>query len=270
MSTPIADYAMVGDCRTAALISRSGDVDWLCLPRFDSASIFGALLGTHEHGSWRLAPLDPDARATRRYDGDTLILVTRWETSTGVAEVREFMPIDGGSVDLIRRVVGISGHVEFGTALRMRFDYARAVPWVRQVGDDRGPALRAIAGPDAVIVRGVELHADGTVHRGQFTVEPSITVDLTLSWYHSYRTEPEPIDVSAVLEHTGRWWTTWASRIDHSGPHHDEVVRSLVVLRALSTWTPAASSPPPPPHCPNSSADRAIGTTATSGCGTPH
>ncbi|WP_279102235.1 glycoside hydrolase family 15 protein [Gordonia bronchialis] len=234
MSTPIADYAIVGDCRTAALISRSGNVDWLCLPRFDSASIFGALLGSHEHGSWRLAPLDPDARATRRYDGDTLILVTRWETSTGVAEVREFMPIDGGSVDLVRRVVGISGHVEFGTALRMRFDYARAVPWVRQVGDDRGPALRAIAGPDAVIVRGVELHADGTVHRGQFTVEPGITVDLTLSWYHSYRTEPEPIDVGAVLEHTERWWTTWASRIDHSGPHHDEVVRSLVVLRALS------------------------------------
>ena len=231
---PIEDYAVIGDCRTAALISHDGAVDWFCVPRCDSASIFGALLGTNDHGSWGLAPADSDARATRTYDEDTLILVTRWETSTGVAEVHEFMPIDGGRVDLVRRVVGVSGHVEFTTDLRMRFDYARAVPWVSQVGDDKGPGLRAIAGPDAVVVRGLALHADGSVHRGTFTVEPTITVDLVLTWYHSYRDEPAPLDVDAALDETRTWWGDWASQIDHEGPHHDAVVRSLIILRALT------------------------------------
>ncbi|MFW0793773.1 glycoside hydrolase family 15 protein [Gordonia sp. CPCC 205515] len=232
--TRIEDYAIVGDCRTAALISLRGGIDWFCLPRYDSASIFAALLGTEEHGHWTLAPSDPDATVSRRYDGDTLILVTRWETGTGVAEVHEFMPIDGGRVDLVRRVVGISGHVEFTSELRMRFDYARAVPWVRQVGDENGPGLRAIAGPDAIVVRGLEHHAADNVHRGYFTVEPTITENLTLTWYHSYRPEPDVLDIDAVLTETRDWWTTWASRIEHSGPHHEAVTRSLITLRALS------------------------------------
>ncbi|MDL9946515.1 glycoside hydrolase family 15 protein [Gordonia sp. ABSL11-1] len=234
MRANIEDYALIGDCRTAALISRDGEVDWFCAPRYDSASIFAALLGTEEHGRWALAPRDPSATSTRRYADDTLILVTRWETATGVAEVHEFMPIDGGRVDLVRRIVGVAGHVEFETDLRMRFDYARAVPWVLQAGTDEGPGLRAIAGPDAVIVRGVALHADGNVHRGFFTVEPDVTVDLTLTWYHSYRPEPEPLDVGRALTHTRDWWSHWASRIDHTGPHHELVVRSLITLRALS------------------------------------
>ncbi|MEE4023567.1 glycoside hydrolase family 15 protein [Gordonia sp. PKS22-38] len=234
MGALIEDYAMVGDCRTAALISRDGDIDWLCVPRYDSSSIFAAMLGTADHGRWRLAPRDQDARMTRRYDEDTLILVTRWETSTGTAEVHEFMPIDAGSVDLIRRVVGISGHVDFETDLRMRFDYAKSIPWVTQVGDDTGPALRAIAGPDACVVRGVALHADGNAHRGFFTVEPDVTVDLTLSWYHSHRAEPPPSVVDDALAHTREWWRTWAARIDHTGPHHELVIRSLITLRALS------------------------------------
>lgn len=232
--TRIEDYAIVGNCRTAALISRRGGIDWFCLPRYDSASIFGALLGDEEHGHWNLAPVDSDAEVTRRYDDDTLILITRWETTTGVAEVHEFMPIDGGRVDLVRRVVGIAGHVEFVSELRMRFDYARAVPWVRQIGDENGPALRAIAGPDAIVVRGLEHHAAGNVHRGYFTVEPSITEDLTLTWYHSYRPEPGPLDVATTLDETRIWWTRWADRIDHRGPHHEQVIRSLIVLRALS------------------------------------
>ncbi|GAA3721333.1 glycoside hydrolase family 15 protein [Gordonia hankookensis] len=234
MRPNIEDYALIGDCRTAALVSRRGEIDWFCVPRYDSASIFAALLGDEEHGCWTLAPREGSAQCSRAYTGDTLVLVTRWETSTGVAEVHEFMPLDGGRVDLVRRVVGVSGHVEFQTDLRMRFDYARAVPWVLQVGDASGPALRAIAGPDAVVVRGAALHADGNVHRGFFTVEPDVTVDLTLTWYHSHRPEPEPLDVDTALDHAVGWWTGWSSRIDHSGPHHEQMVRSLITLRALS------------------------------------
>ena len=199
MAAYIEDYALVGDCRTGALISRTGDVDWLCVPRFDSASIFGSLLGKPDHGSWHLAPTDLDATVSRRYDGETLILVTRWETSTGVAEVHEFMPIDGGRVDLVRRVVGISGKVEIDTELRMRFDYSRVVPWVLQHGDDEHPALRAVAGPDAVIVRGIALKATDHVHRATTTVREGQTLDLVLTWYHSYREEPEPLDVDKAL-----------------------------------------------------------------------
>ena len=234
MAAYIEDYALVGDCRTGALISRTGDVDWLCVPRFDSASIFGSLLGKPDHGSWHLAPTDLDATVSRRYDDETLILVTRWQTATGVVEVHEFMPIDGGRVDLVRRVVGISGHVEIDTELRMRFDYSRVVPWVLQHGDDEHPALRAVAGPDAVIVRGIALKATDHVHRATTTVREGQTLDLVLTWYHSYREEPEPLDVDKALRETRDWWTEWAGRIDHTGSRDAAIVRSLITLRALS------------------------------------
>lgn len=160
MPAPIEDYALLSDCRTAALVSRDGSVAWLCVPRFDSGSVFGALLGGADEGHWRLRPADPAATATRRYDGDTLTLVTRWETATGVAEVHDLLVVDPRHldvthrVDLVRRVVGISGAVAFTQSLRLRFDYARAVPWIRQTGTEGAPELTAIAGPDAVVVRG--------------------------------------------------------------------------------------------------------------------
>ena len=151
MATPIEDYALLSDCRTAALVSRDGCIDWLCLPRLDSASVFAALLGEADDGSWALRPVDPDAKVSRHYDGHTFVLVTRWQTSTGVAEVHDFMPvgIDPSQpterCDLVRRVVGISGTVEFEVDLRIRFDYARAMPWVRQTGTPDAPELTAMA-----------------------------------------------------------------------------------------------------------------------------
>ncbi|MDQ1129779.1 glycoside hydrolase family 15 protein [Microbacterium sp. SORGH_AS_0888] len=234
MSSAIEDYAIIGDCRTAALVDRGGSIDWFCAPRFDSASIFGALLGSEDQGCWRLAPSDPAATATRRYDGDSMILVTRWETASGIAEVFDFMPIDGGRVDLVRRVVGVSGHVEFSTSLRMRFDYARAMPWVRQVGDEQAPALHATAGPDTLVVRGVALVPSDHAHRAVFAVAAGETCDLVATWSHSYRPDPGLLDVDAALAETRDWWDDWAARIDHRGPHRDLVVRSLVVLRALT------------------------------------
>ncbi|WP_100812664.1 MULTISPECIES: glycoside hydrolase family 15 protein [unclassified Microbacterium] len=238
VTSPIADYAMLSDTRTAALVSREGSIDWLCLPRYDSASIFGALLGDQRHGCWGLRPTDPSAVPTRRYDGDTFVLVTRWESATGVAEVWDFMPHGDGlsehGVAVVRRVVGVSGTMEFTQRLTLRFDYARAVPWVRQVGDDDAPALLAVAGPDAVILRGARLAPTDHEHRGTLAVGASERVDLTLSWFPSYLDAPAAIDVDRALAATTAWWQDWAARIDHAGPHHDDVVRSLLVLRALS------------------------------------
>ena len=234
MSHAIEDYAILSNCRTAALVSRDGSVDWFCAPRFDSASVFGALLGDTEQGSWHLRPRDRAARATRRYDGDTFVLVTRWETVSGIAEVHDLLPMDGGRVDLVRRIIGVSGQVEFTTHLRVRFDYARALPWMRQIGDDTTPALLAAAGPDALVVRGVRLGPHGHAHRGRVTVAAGAHVDLVATWFPSYAPVPEPCDVDAALAATREWWTDWAADIDHSGPRREEVVRSLLVLRALT------------------------------------
>ena len=234
MSAAIEDYAVISNCRTAALVSRRGSIDWFCAPRYDSPSLFAALLGTEEHGCWVLAPTDPDAVPTRRYDGDTMILVTRWETASGVAEVIDVMPADGNRVDILRRVVGISGEVEFTTVLRMRFDYARAIPWVRQTGDEHAPELQATAGPDTLVVQGVALTATDHAHRGVFTVTAGGARDLVATWYRSYRQQPADLDTDAALEATREWWLRWSGTIAYDGPHHDQVVRSLLVLRALS------------------------------------
>ncbi|MBA8816938.1 GH15 family glucan-1,4-alpha-glucosidase [Microbacterium halimionae] len=234
MATPIEDYAILSNCRTAALVSRDGSIDWLCLPRYDSSSIFGALLGDESHGHWSLRPTDPDAVPTRRYDGDTFVLITTWQTASGVAEVHEFMPVHGGRVEVVRQVIGVSGDVEFTTHVRLRFDYARAIPWIRQVGSEELPAILGIAGPDAVVVRGVQLRAEDHMHAGSFTVRPNELRDLSLNWYPSHLPMPEAVDVDEMKQHTLTWWQDWAARIDHDGPFEADVVRSLLVLRALT------------------------------------
>jgi len=233
VSASIGEYALLSDCRTGALVSRHGSIDWFCPPRWDAPSVFGALLGTEEHGHWTLRPVDRAATVTRRYDGDTFVLVTRWETATGVAEVHEFMPVWPHRVDIVRRIVGLSGRVPFETALRLRFDYARAIPWVRQL-DGAVPELHATAGPDRVTVRGIRLEARDHVHRGTVSIDAGGTHDLTLTWSHSFRDRPEPVDVDAALVATRTGWQDWADHIAHDGPYRAEVIRSLLVLRALS------------------------------------
>ncbi len=240
MPTPIEDYALLSSGRTAALVSRDGSVDWLCLPRFDSASVFAALLGTPDDGRWSLRPTDPTAVATRRYAENTLTLITRWETPQGVAEVHDLLVVDPRRraaprrVDLARRVVGVSGEVEFATEVRMRFDYARAVPWVRQGGSARHPTLIAVAGPDSVTVRGVHFTADDHRHRSTFTTSPTSARDLVLTWHPSHRPTPKPLDVDAAATRTETWWTRWADSIRTHDIHRDRVVRSLLTLRALT------------------------------------
>src|SRR5476651_1701387 len=195
MALNIEDYGLIGDCHTAALVGTDGSMDWLCMPRFDSPSMFGALLGDEDHGRWLLAPAGPVLSTSREYLEDTFMLVTTWRTETGVVEVTDFMPTDDRRADIIRRVTGIEGSVEFHEELRIRFDYAAALPWVRQVPEAGGNALIAVAGPDAVVVRGPKLDAAGEAHVAKFTVTKGETVDLILTWYPSYRNAPNTVDV---------------------------------------------------------------------------
>jgi GH15 family glucan-1,4-alpha-glucosidase len=234
MSLPIEEYALISDCFTGALVGKDGSIDWLCLPRYDSPSMFGALLGTEDHGRWLVAAADPTASCERHYDGDTMILVTRWRTADGEVEVVDAMPMGDHRADIVRRVRGVSGAVRMRQDLRIRFGYASAVPWVRKVSTERPSALVAVAGPDAIVVRGSLLHAADHSHRGEFTVKAGETVDLSLTWFPSHRATPEPLDIDHALRETRTWWTGWADGCEHDGPYRAEVVRSLLLLRALT------------------------------------
>jgi len=234
MALRIEDYALIGDCHTAGLVGRDGSIDWLCFPRFDSPSTFGALLGSKDHGRWLLAPSGDVVSTSRRYEEDTFILLTRWVTTEGEVEVTDFMPHGDRRADVVRRVTGIRGSVPMTMDLRLRFNYAESLPWVRQAPDDIGHGLVAVAGPDAVIVRGPELRASDHTHVAEFTVSEGETVDSTLTWFPSHREPPARIVVDVRRAETLDWWQEWASHCITSPIYHDEVHRSLLVLRALT------------------------------------
>jgi GH15 family glucan-1,4-alpha-glucosidase len=234
MPLKIEDYALIGDCHTAALVGNDGSIDWLCLPRFDSASVFAALLGDKDHGRWLVAPAGEVLKTSRRYLEDTFILVTRWVTATGEVEVIDLMPYGDRRADLVRRVRGISGSVEMKQELRIRFGYAEAIPWVRQQPGRQGHALVAAAGPDAIIVRGPKLKATNHAHVSEFVVREGETVDISLTWYPSHREPPPAPSVERGLIDTERWWRNWAKSSRPSPEYREEVHRSLLVLRALT------------------------------------
>ena len=241
MSQAIEDYALIGDCFTAGLVGVDGCLDWLCLPRFDSPSVFGSLLGDEDDGRWLLTPTDADATSERRYDGAGFTLVTHWTTPTGEVEVTDVMPIGRGRVDVVRRVRGLAGSVELRQEVRFRFDYGATVPWVSQNRDRDPVELVAIAGPNAVVLRGPAVRGHDHQHSGTFTVSEGETVDLVLTWFPSHRSLPVPLDVDAALEHTAQWWQDWLDRGTHDDDpralpdrYGDLVLRSLLVLRALT------------------------------------
>ncbi|HEY9292720.1 MAG TPA: glycoside hydrolase family 15 protein [Microlunatus sp.] len=234
----IEDYGLIGDCRTAALVSRTGSIDWLCLPRFDSPSVFTGLLGTDDHGYWKLAPTGPITELSRRYLPETFVLETTYRTETGTVQVIDLMPADHQPA-VIRRVRCTEGTVTLRQQLVIRFAYGKVLPWVRRERQAGAPILLAIAGPSALVLRGDHLpRADrehhGHRHVGEFELSAGQSTDLVLQFYRSYQSRPEVIDVDQAIEQTTIWWQYWASRCTVSGPYADQVHRSLLVLRALT------------------------------------
>jgi GH15 family glucan-1,4-alpha-glucosidase len=232
----IEDYALIGDCETAALVGRDGSIDWLCWPRFDSEACFAALLGTHEHGHWRIGPRRPEAaRISRRYRPNTLILETRVETPEGVATVIDFMPPRGRHSNVVRIVAGESGRVQFATKVVFRFGYGAIVPWMTHMEDG---AYRAIAGPDMVLLRTpVHLRGEDLTTVGAFSVAAGETIPFVLTYCSSNNPPPAARDPIASLEATEAFWRDWTGKCTAGGQWHDPVVRSLITLKAL-TYAP--------------------------------
>lgn len=234
MARKIEDYAMIGDCQTAALVSRDGSIDWLCFPRFDSGACFAALLGTPENGRWSIAPA-ADVRSVRRgYRGDTLVLETVFDTADGTVAVIDFMPIRNSEPDLVRIVEGRRGRVRMRMELVIRFDYGHVVPWVQRT--DHG--ISAIAGPEMLSLRTpVETHGEDFTTVAEFDVSEGQRVPFDLTWYPSHAPEPSEIDAGAALEDTESWWADWVSKCQYRGDWRPAVIRSLITLRAL-IYTP--------------------------------
>jgi GH15 family glucan-1,4-alpha-glucosidase len=235
MSSPIENYALIGDCETAALVGRDGSIDWLCWPRFDSDACFAALLGTAEHGRWRIAPRDERVRVSRRYRPGTLILETRFETDEGAATLVDFMPIRDGRADVARLVVGERGQVVMCFELVIRFGYGAIVPWVTRMEDG---TLRAIAGPDMLLLRTpVHLHGENMRTVAEFTIGAGDSIPFVLTHAPSHLPPPVPVNAKAALETTERYWTQWSAKCQPVGPWSAIVLRSLITLKAL-TYAP--------------------------------
>ncbi|MEI7031374.1 glycoside hydrolase family 15 protein [Streptomyces pratensis] len=239
MAGRIEDYALIGDMQTAALVCRDGTADWLCLPRFDSHAVFAGLLGTEEHGFWRLGPArtegsEPPSADRRRYRGDSLILESEWDTPRGTVRVTDFMPPRDGAPQLIRIVEGVSGRVPMRSELRMRFSYGRVTPWVHKV-DGR---TVAVAGPDSVwLDTEAETYGKNLTTYSDFTVAPGDRVALTISWQPSHHEPPGVPDPEGSLEATELFWREWVEQCTYHGPYREAVVRSLITLKAL-TYAP--------------------------------
>jgi GH15 family glucan-1,4-alpha-glucosidase len=233
MEVRIEDYALIGDEQTAALVSRTGSIDWLCLPRFDSGACFAALLGDKHNGHWRLAPKGAGFCDRRAYRPDSLVLDTEWDTPEGSVRVTDLMPQRDRAPDVVRIVEGLSGAVTMRGALRLRFDYGSIVPWMRRTDGHRV----AVAGPDAVWLRSeppVRTWGEDFCTHSEFTVHAGQKVAFVLTWHPSHEPRPPLVDPHVALRTSLADWQEWAARCRYDGPHRDAVVRSLITLKALT------------------------------------
>jgi GH15 family glucan-1,4-alpha-glucosidase len=229
----IEDYALIGDCHTAALVSRDGSIDWLCWPRFDSPACFAALLGSPENGRWRIAPAETPARVTRRYWPGTMILETLFETTSGSVALIDFMAVEKDCV--VRIVEGRSGSVDMRLDLSLRFEYGSAVPWVTRL--NHGSGIRAIVGPDQVVLQSdIKLHGKAMTTVGSFTAEAGHRTRFALAHSASHLPLPSVPNADEALDQTDASWTSWSGRCTYRGSYRNEVQRSLLTLKALSYY----------------------------------
>ncbi|WP_426408847.1 glycoside hydrolase family 15 protein [Bradyrhizobium ganzhouense] len=231
MSEKIEDYALIGDCETAALVGRHGSIDWLCWPAFDSDACFAAILGTRENGRWLVAPSGDIAAISRRYLGDTLILETRFETKSGTVALIDFMPPRGKASDIVRLVRGVAGTVKMRMELVIRFGFGVDIPWVRRIDH----SLLAVAGQDMTVLRTpVETRGEDLTTVADFEVKAGDTVPFVLTYGPSHLDPPAPIDPEIAFRETEKFWEEWSSRSTHDGPYRDLITRSLITLKALT------------------------------------
>ena len=236
MHPSIEDYALIGDEQTAALVGTDGSVDWLCLPRFDSAACFARMLGDEDNGYWRIAPVGADRCTRRAYRRDTLVLDTEWETEQGSVRVTDLMPQRDRAPDLVRVVEGLDGEVTLHSVLKLRFDYGSIIPWVRRADGHRV----AVAGPDSTWLRSepeVTSWGEDYGTHAEFTVKKGEKVAFVLTWHPSHEQRPPLVDPYDALRHSVEDWRAWVSRCRYKGPYRDAVVRSLITLKAL-TYAP--------------------------------
>src|ERR1700738_256133 len=231
MAARIEDYALIGDCETAALVDNCGSIDWLCWPHFSSEACFAARVGTEDHGSGRPRPADGEWTTTRRYRDHTLILETTFKHAEGVVKLIDFMPIRERFSDVVRIVEGIEGSVPMQMELRLRFDYGRTVPWVPRVSD----GVRAIAGPNlAVLHTSVTVRGENLTTLANFTVNKGERHWFRLTYGTSYEDDPVRIDAEQALRDTENFWVPWAGQLKYEGKYRDIVERSLIALKAMT------------------------------------
>ncbi|MBR1218318.1 glycoside hydrolase family 15 protein [Bradyrhizobium sp. U87765 SZCCT0131] len=232
MPSRIEDYALIGDCLTAALVGRDGSIDWLCWPAFDSEACFAALLGTPDHGRWLIAPQRSGSTVTRAYRRETLILETRFTCDTGVVTLVDFMPPRGEASDIVRIVRGDSGRVAMSMELVLRFGTGANIPWVRRLDDG---TLLAVAGPDMVVLRTpVDVRGENMTTVATFDVEAGDVVPFVLTYQASHRPVPASVDPLQAMADTEAFWTEWSSRSTYHGKRRELVQRSLITLKALT------------------------------------
>lgn len=231
MSQRIEDYALIGDCETAALVGGNGSIDWLCWPAFDSDACFAALLGTHKNGRWLIAPDEGVTATSRRYLGDTLVLETRFETDGGTVALIDFMPPRGKASDIVRLVRGVSGTVKMRMELVIRFGFGVDIPWVRRIDH----SLLAVAGQDMTVLRTpAKTRGEDLTTVSDFEVKAGETVPFVLTYGPSHLEPPAPIDPEVALKETEKFWQDWCSHCNRDGDYRDLIVRSLITLKALT------------------------------------
>ena len=227
----IEDYALIGDLSTAALVGRNGSIDWLCVPRYDADACFAALLGDGSHGRWLLAPAGEITGSSRRYRDGTMVLETDFETAEGSVRVVDCMAAASPGPTVVRLVQGLRGRVPIRMELVIRFDYGRTIPWVRAIED----GISAVAGPDALYLHTeAPLRGEDLTTVSEFELREGEAVPFTLTWNASHEQQPEAIEGDWAVRVTENWWTEWSGSCAFEGRYRDKVVRSLLVLKALT------------------------------------